>query len=54
MKASSFLCGMSKLKDILVIQNKNSRHRISNHFVFLLYLRISGLQRNGQTKRFSV
>ncbi len=54
MKASSFLRGMSKLKDILAMKNKNSRHRISNHFVFLVYLRISGLQRNGQTKRFSV
>ncbi len=43
MKASSFLCGMSKLKDILVLRNKNSHCRISNRFVFLVYLRVSRL-----------
>ncbi len=37
MKASSFLRGMRKLKDILVIQNKNSHCRISNHFVFAYF-----------------
>lgn len=43
MKVSSFLRGMSKLKDILVLQNKNSHCRTSNRFVFLVYLRISSL-----------